>query len=94
MYKNSGTNKIILFVSLITTGLWGLGRIINVYRFPVVGVIFEILWLPMLGIIFILPILSLIFWAKEKFNVRSYLLYSILIMVSAILITVFFDQPG
>jgi hypothetical protein len=29
MFKNSGTNKIILIVSIITTGLWGLGRIIN-----------------------------------------------------------------
>jgi hypothetical protein len=93
MFKNSGTNKIILIVSIITTGLWGLGRIINVYRFAIVGVIFEILWLPLLGLIFVLPILSMILWAKERFNLRSFYFYSILITVSAILIMAFCNPP-
>lgn len=94
MYKNSRKSKIVLILSILATGFWWLGQVIDVYRFAIAGVIFEMLWLPMLGVIFVLPILSMIFWAKEKFNLRSFYLYSILISVSTILIMVFFNPSS
>jgi hypothetical protein len=36
-----------------------------------------------------LPILSLIQWRKEKFNFRSFNLYSIIIIILIILLTIF-----
>jgi hypothetical protein len=39
--------------------------------------------------LFILPIISLILWVKEKFNLGSLYLYSILIVVATILLMIF-----
>ena len=66
-----------------------LGQIINVYRFAWVGAIFELLWLPMLAVLFVVPILSLVFWAKEKFAIRSLYPYSALIAITTILLMIF-----
>lgn len=88
-FNNSRTSKIVLILSVLVSGFWGLGQVINVYRFALVGAIFELLWLPMLAMIFILPIMSLRFLVKEQFNVRSLYLYSILIVVATILLMVF-----
>jgi len=80
-FKNTKTSKIIFCLSLLASVLWCLSRVINVYSFALLGAIFEILWLPMLASLFFLPIISLVLWLKEKFNVRSLYLYSILIVL-------------
>ena len=89
-FKKTERGKTILFLSVLVCVFWCLGRFINVYRFAFVGVIFEILWLPMLGMLFLLPIISMVFLVKEKFTVRSLHLYSILIIVATILLMVFY----
>jgi len=88
LHKNSKTSRIFFILSLSALTFWCLGQIINVYRFALVGAIFELLSLPMLCILFGIPILSLIFWAKEKFTMRSFYLYSALIGISTILLMV------
>lgn len=88
-FKNSSKSKIILLLSILVFTFWLLTRIINVYRFAVVGAIFESLWLSMLALLFILPILSWVFFWKESFNKRSLYLYSLLIIVATIIIIVF-----
>lgn len=88
-FENSKTSKIVLILSIIVAGFWWLGQVINVYHFAIVGAIFEILWLPVLGMLFLLPIFSLIMLVKEKFNVRSLYIYSILIGVATILFMIF-----
>jgi hypothetical protein len=45
---------------------------------------FEILWLPVIAITVALPVVAFIFWTKEKFNVRSFYLYAILIIAAAV----------
>ncbi len=89
MFKNSKNSKIVLILSIFTSGFWYLGQNIDVYRFVLVGAIFEILWLPMLAMLFFLPIISLILLVKEKFNIKSLYLYSILIIIATILFMVF-----
>jgi len=88
-FNNSGTSKIVFTLSILVSGYWWLGQVINVYRFDFVGAIYEILWLPVLALLFILPIISLVFWVKEKFNIKSLFLYSVLIGVTTILFLVF-----
>lgn len=88
-FKNSRKSKIVFLISILVSVFWCLGQILNVYRFALVGAIFEFLWLPMLGMLFILPIASLILFRKEKFNVRSLYLYSIIIVVVVFLLMVF-----
>jgi phosphoglycerol transferase MdoB-like AlkP superfamily enzyme len=64
---------------------WLTGKSVNVYRSPVVSAVFELLWFPALIILFILPIVSLVYWVKEKFNSRSLNFYSLIIAVITIL---------
>lgn len=88
-FKNSRTGKIVFILSIIVAGYWWLGQVINVYSIAFVGVIFEILWLPVLLMLFLLPIISMILLIKEKVNVRSLYIYSMLISVTTILFMVF-----
>lgn len=85
-FKNSKTSKILFLLCIFLFVFSFLGQAINIYRFALVGAIFEILWLPVLAGIFVAPILSIILWVKEKFNVRSLNIYSILISVCTILL--------
>jgi small-conductance mechanosensitive channel len=88
-FKNSGTSKTVLILSIFISGFWWLGKVINIYHFAFVGAIFEILWLPVLASLFILPIISLVFLVKEKFNIKSFYLYSVLISAVTILFMIF-----
>jgi len=87
-FKNSRTSIIVFILSIITSGYWWLAKGINVYNYAIVGAIFEILWLPVLGMLFSLPIISLTFLIKEKINVRSLYIYSMLIGIASIIFMV------
>jgi hypothetical protein len=88
-FKNSGTSKTVLILSIFISAFWWLGKVINIYHFAFVGAIFEILWLPVLGLLFVLPLISLVFLIKEKFNIKSFYLYSLLISAATILFMIF-----
>ena len=78
--------SIIVFVlTIIVTLYWYLPLLINVYRFPVIGAIYEILWIFMLLGLFALPVVSFIFWSKNKFNLRSLYFYSLTISLVSLL---------
>src|SRR6187402_962621 len=81
--------SVIVFVlTIVVTLYWYLPLLINVYRFPVIGAIYEILWVFMILGLFALPVISFIFWAKIKFNLRSLYFYSLLISLVSILFLV------
>ena len=87
-FKNSTTSKVLFFTSVGVLVYWCMGALTDVYHFAVVGAVYEILWIFMLIALFIVPIASLIFWIKERFNFRSLYLYAILIPVINILLLV------
>lgn len=77
---------IALFCGLLVTSLfWLIGTNFNVYSYAITGAIFEILWLPILLLTFIIPIVSLYFWYKDKWNFKSIFLY---IMMASVLLIV------
>ena len=78
-FKNSRLSKILFVLSIFVLAYWRVGQIINIYRFAVVGAVYEILWLFMLIGLFGLPIIALIFLIKEKFSFSSLYLYTIII---------------
>ena len=78
---NNKLMSIIVFIlSILVSVFWCIGNLINIYQFAVVGAIFELLWLPMIAMFIVLPIISLVYLVKEKFTVKSFYLYSILII--------------
>jgi hypothetical protein len=88
-FTKARTGKIVFILSVLVCLFWFLGQGINVYHFPIVSAVFEILWFPAVALTIGLPILSFIFWSKEKFTIRSLYPYSILIVVAAVLIMIF-----
>jgi hypothetical protein len=90
LFANTKISKIIFLVSILAAIIWILGTTTNVYQFALVGAIFEILWLPLLGVGFILPVISFVLWVKDKFNFKSLHLYSFLILLFTIVFTIMF----
>jgi hypothetical protein len=88
-FTNSVFNKIIFWSSTVVSAFWLLAKNVNVYRYALTGAISEILVLPMVGLLFLLPLLALIFLWKDRFNLRSLCLYAVLLMSVTILLTVF-----
>lgn len=61
------TNKKLLFALSIAILLyWLLVKTIDVYQITVLGVFYEILWFPMLVMLFILPIINTYLMVKSK----------------------------
>jgi hypothetical protein len=58
---------LIIFVAVF----WNIGRITDIYRSAIVGALFEILWLPMIVMLLVLPVIAVYFLVKEKFSFRS-----------------------
>src|SRR6188474_3443483 len=85
LFKGSA---IVFTLTIIVTLYWYLPLLISVYRFPFIGAVYEILWIFMALGLFALPVISFIFWAKNKFNLRSLYFYSLLISLVSILFLV------
>ena len=81
--------KVVLALSGFVLLFVGLSRLLNVYQISFVGAIFEILWLPVILLLFILPVLSIIYWIQEKFNPKSIYIYSIVLGIAAIVLMVY-----
>jgi len=83
--KQPNLSKIIFFISIEVSLFWILAGLINVYHFTIVGVFYEILWLPNLILLFTLPLISLFYLSKEKKKLHSLFFFSILLLTIAIL---------
>lgn len=78
--------RTILYLSILVSIFWICSRFVNVYRFALVGAIFEILWLPMIVMLFFLPVISGYFLFKEKFSFHSTYLYVLVVMLFTFII--------
>ncbi len=72
-------SKIILVLSLLVLTYWVITSLIDVYQYPVVGAIYELLWFPLLLLFFVLPIVNLVMFVKNKFSLKKLWLYALLI---------------
>lgn len=88
--NRQGMGKLTIILSFVVLSFIAVAKLFDVYKIAVVGAVFEILWLPMILLLFILPILSIIYWAQEKFSARSVFLYAILISITAIILMVYY----
>ena len=91
LLKNPNIDKIIFAFSAVVCAFWFLSQHMNVYRFAVVGAIFEFLYLPMLALLIVLPIISILLMVKEKFSLRSFSVYSFLLLLVTFLLLNFLN---
>ncbi len=82
--KNIKAGKVICMLSIFVLLFISFISFFDVYHFILVGVLYEILWLPMIAMIFILPVLAFIFWRKDGFRIKS--VYPIIILIFIVVI--------
>ncbi len=68
------TGTVAIVFSGVTSGYWILGNTFDVYTYAITGAIFEMLWILMVPMLFIVPIVSLIAAIMNKFR-KSYLYF-------------------
>ena len=61
-------------------------KAVNPYKYAVVGAVYEILWLFIVAAIFIIPVIALWVLFKNKFSIKSFYLYSLLISAATIVL--------
>lgn len=84
-FSNKKASLVVFALSWIVALFWTLGNLFDVYQFAVTGAVFEILWLPVLALTFILPVVTIVLFIKDKFNFKSLNFYSLLLVVGTAL---------
>lgn len=87
--NNSRLGKGIFLITLGASIFWIITKLVPIYENKIVGAVYEMLWLPVVIILFILPLFSFLLWAGEKFRVQSVHLFSIILAALAILVGYF-----
>ena len=87
-YRN--TSKVILILSALVFLFYLSLQVLigNVYRYAVVGALFELLSVPMLLLLVILPIASLVQLISAKANAKGYAVASLVFIAAAILLLI------
>lgn len=91
-FKNSGINKLLFILSIITILYWLTAKSLNVYNNAFIGAVFELLWLPMIISVFIGPVFSIILFVKDKYNPGSLAIYATVLQLVALYILIFFKS--
>ena len=84
--QNTKQSKMVFGVSAFVLILIIVFRSIDIYKYAVVGAIFELLWLFIVATIFILPIVAIWGLFKKGFSFKSFNLFTILISVVSLVI--------
>lgn len=84
MEKLIANKKLLLVLSSSMLLYWLFSKTIDVYQIAILGVLYEIIWLPMLVLFIVLPILNTYSLIKNKNNLMSY--FSLALNVITLLI--------
>ena len=79
----------LLFAAIVLLVFWILAKTVNVYDHAITGAIFEIMWLPSLMLMCMIPAISLVVLLRKKCNLRVIHFYTVLISAAAWLWLIF-----
>lgn len=88
-FKNSSLSKTLFALSIGILIFWFVNQKLDFYNYALLGAVFELLWLFMLVKLVILPVMSFVYLIREKFTFRSLHLYTFIIAVTNICLTIF-----
>ncbi len=87
IFSDSKNLRVIIFaLSFIVLSFWVIGNSVDVYSSAILGVLFEVLSLPMLALLFVIPIISINQIRKYKAGLNSLPFYSILIIILTVIL--------
>ncbi len=72
MERLIANKKLLLVLSSSMLLYWLFSKTIDVYQITIIGVLYEIIWLPMIVMFIVLPILNTFSLFKTKNNLMSY----------------------
>ena len=72
MEKLITNKKLLLALSILILSYWLLCKTIDVYKYTILGVLTEILWFPMIAMLFALPILNGYLIIKKQNSLMHY----------------------
>ena len=72
MEKIITNKKLIITLSILILSYWLLCKTIDVYKYTILGVLSEILWFPMIAMLFLLPIINTYVIIKNKKSLIHY----------------------
>ena len=72
MKKVITNKKLIIALSILILSYWLLSKTIDVYQITIIGVLSEILWFPMIAMLFLLPIINTYAIFKNKNSLFLY----------------------
>jgi hypothetical protein len=86
--RNIKTARLLFGLSLFVIVFYSIGYIFigDVYRYPVIGAIYELLSLPMLLCLVVIPVLSIVVLIKNKGKARLYAALTILLIIVSVII--------
>mgnify|MGYP000566123606 CR=1 FL=1 len=89
--KNDEANwfAILLLVNFLAVTFWIVSQNVDVYRYAIVGAIFELFWLPIIASLLLMPFVSIFFWYKDKFKKKSKFVYLLLVSLLSIILALF-----
>jgi cytochrome bd-type quinol oxidase subunit 2 len=84
LLQSRSTARILLLVSVFIYLFYAATAVINdVYEYKLVGALFELLWLPTLLLLIIVPVLCIIHLVNRKSGGKRYSLFSLLLITLA-----------
>ncbi|MEQ1623722.1 MAG: hypothetical protein ABL870_03470 [Sediminibacterium sp.] len=84
-FRNSLRAKNTFIFSVVVFLFWVLVNKVSTYDLVLVGVILELLWMPMCLSLIIIPAISYLSWKKEQYHAHSLHLYAIIMVIATIL---------
>lgn len=82
---NKAVAKVFLIISFFCFTYWiGAYLIGDIYRWALLGAIFEILWLPALAVMYLLPAFLLLLAMWNRFKIHKYYYFGLVILLVAI----------
>jgi hypothetical protein len=63
--------RVLMLLHALLIVFWLVFKYYNVYQTKIGGAIAELLWLPMLLLLFVLPLTDLFLWFRDNFRIRS-----------------------
>lgn len=72
MEKVIANKKLFVALSILILSYWLLCKSIGVYKYTILGVLYEVLWFPMIAMLFLLPIINTYAIFKSKNSLVHY----------------------
>jgi len=79
--KRPPITGLLILCILFTAAFWAVAKNWDVYKNAVAGAFFEMGWLPVILFTVTAPLLSIYFWAKDKWRIKSAYLYTAVLSV-------------